>query len=402
LNNYNVIVIGGGASGLLCAIELLNGTNALLGKDVLILEGNDRVAKKLVATGNGQGNLTNAVLSQENYFGDSNFIRTFLAQEKEIDLKSYLYSLGIPLCEGAEGKMYPISKQANAVCDILRFTLSQKCCNILTGKKVTEVKKSSSGFTVCCGDEKFIASNVVIATGGSAGGHFGTDGSSYALCEKLGHTKTKLYPSLVQIKTELPLIRGLKGLKEVARVTAFDGDKKLKSAVGDLLFTEYGISGNAVFKVSGLLAQAKNPSVKIEFLPSLDEIQLETILLNRENNQCFYGDNAYLGLLSKRVGQAVYKTIDKQKITAKDLCFAVKNFRLKVTGTLGFNNAQVTKGGIRTNEINEKTYESKIVNSLYLTGELLDIDGDCGGYNLTFAFVSGIVSAKSIKSKIKG
>ncbi len=397
MSDFKVIVIGGGASGLFCAIELLNGKSAFLGKDILVLEGNDRVAKKLVATGNGQGNLTNENLLPENYYGDSAFIADFLALEKQINLKYYLYNLGIPLVKTKDGKMYPISRQASAVSDIIRANLAYKNCNIQTGKRVTDIKKQGEIFTVFCGKEKFTANNVVIAVGGAVGKQFGTDGSSYILAEKFGHQTTSLYPSLVQLKTKTENIRGLKGLKEVAIVHACDGDKTLKSAEGDLLFTDFGLSGSAIFQVSGALAKAKNPNVKIEFLPQISKEELIKILNDRKGIDCFSGNDILLGILNKRVGQAVCKYA--KNLNIESVATALKNFIIPVTGTLGNNYAQVTKGGIKTDKVNSKTMESTLIENLYFAGEVLDVDGDCGGYNLTFAFVSGIVSARSIKQK---
>ncbi len=404
MKEFTTIIIGGGSSGLLCGVELLSGTDALIGNRVLILEANDRVAKKLSATGNGQGNITNKNIEKDNFYGNKEFIRAFLSVEKDIDIKNYFYKIGIPLAEGAEGKMYPLSKQANAVSDIIRAYLSKKGCVIYTGKRVKDISFINEEYTVLCDDESFTAKNVVLAVGGCAAKQFGTDGSGYRLAEKFGHRKTALYPSLVQLKTELDKIRGLKGIKETARIVAYDGKREVKQAVGDVLFTEFGVSGNAVFKVSAALVAAKEPSIKIEFLPELTEEELLSVLKDRWDKPGMDGADSYVGLLNKRVGQAVYKTIVSKtggSPTAGMLAAAAKGFTLKVTGTLGFNYAQVTKGGIITDDVNPTTYESKLAKNLYLVGEILYVDGDCGGYNLTFAFTTGISAARAIKTKIK-
>ncbi len=424
MKEFNTIIIGGGASGLMCAVELLSGNEAFLGNRVLILEANDRVAKKLSATGNGQGNLTNKSIKAENFYGDKQFIEAFLSTEKSLDLKNYFYKMGIPLTEGAEGKMYPLSKQANAVTDIIRAYLSDRGCAVYTGKRVDGISLKNGEYTVLCGGEAFTAKNVVLAVGGCTAKQFGTDGSAYRLAEKLGHKKTTLYPSLVQLKTETEKIRGLKGIKETARIIAYDGKTQVKQAVGDILFTEFGISGNAVFKVSAALVAAQNPSVKIEFLPELTIGEITSILQDRQHKPGMDGADCYLGLINKRVGQALYKTVATKSgtnnasstsnnanthntpkfantPTVQQLAAAVKGLTLKVTGTLGFNHAQVTKGGIITDDVNPLTYESKLAKNLYLVGEVLNVDGDCGGYNLTFAFTSGITAAKAIKANAK-
>lgn len=394
---FKVAIIGGGASGLLCATELVRGNDAISGEQIIVLEKCDRVGKKLIATGNGQGNLTNAFLTADNYYGDKNFIKIFLAETENTDIEEYFYLLGIPLITAKDGKKYPLSKQANSVLDTLRSFLSKKGVVTQTDFPVDKITGSNGCFTIRSGDRTVRAEKVVLAVGGSAGKQFGTDGSAYSLITALGHEKTAVFPSLVQIKTETEKIRGLKGLKEQAVVRAYDGDKLLKTASGEVLFTDYGLSGNAVFQISGHLTSAKNPSVLIEFLPDFTLEQTEKLIADRKNNAYYVGDDELLnGILAKRVGQTIIKyTCSK---SPSELARQIKNFRLKVTGNLGFNYAQVTKGGIKTDKINPYTFESKLCRGAYIVGETLDIDGDCGGYNLTFAFISGIQSARAIKT----
>lgn len=395
---YRVAIVGGGAAGLMSAVELLRGDNALLGQDVIILERNERVGKKLSATGNGQGNLTNANLSKDNFYGDKGFINAFLDSEKTINLEDYLYSIGIVLCEQKDGKKYPVSRQANAVVDILRYQLEKANCQIKTNAFVTDISETNGVFTLSGEFGEIKAEKVILAVGGKAGKQFGTDGESYKLAQKFGHELTSLYPSLVQLKCDLKDIRGLKGLKEIALVTAFDGNQQLKSSTGDLLFTEYGISGSSIFEISGVLAKAKNPIVNIEFLPEYSLEQVINLIKERQRNCFIEGQDMLLGIVNKKIGQAVVKSA--KSTSANDVGFRLKNFAVKVTGNLGFNYAQVTKGGIKTDKINPITMQSKNQKGLYLVGEVVDIDGDCGGYNLTFAFVSGITCAKHIKGLI--
>lgn len=396
---FKTAIVGGGAAGLICAIELLDGKNALSGEDVLILERGDRVGKKLIATGNGQGNLSNENLGEEFYYGDKAFIKSFVSRLNEIDLKDYFYKLGIPLTASKDGKLYPLSKQASAVLDVIRAYLEYKKCVTYTGKRVTNIQKTDDGYVIFVDKEKFFAEKVVVATGGSAGKQFGTDGTSYKLMEALGHKKTELYPSLVQLKTETEKIKGLKGLKEVARVTAFVGRKPIKSATGDVLFTEYGVSGNAIFQISACIAGLKDAYLIIEFLPDLTYSETEDVLEQRKAKKFIKDEDLLCGILNKRVGQAVLKASKSKEVV--DVAYTIKNFKLKVTGSLDFNYAQVTRGGIATDKVNPNTMESELSSGLYIVGEALDVDGDCGGYNLTFAFVSGIIAARSIKGIYK-
>lgn len=395
--NYNTVIIGGGASGLICAVELVDGKNALSANDVVILERNDRVGKKLVATGNGQGNLMNENFTAQNYYGDLNFINAFIEKQKSIDLKNYFYELGIPLSSSKEGKLYPLSKQASSVLDTIRAFLSAKGVAEETGKKVTEIIKEKDGFTVVADKVKYSCKNVVFAVGGSAGKQFGTDGSAYKLIEKFGHKKTALFPSLVQLKTQTDAIKGLKGLKETARVTAFCGGKPLKSSTGDLLFTDFGVSGSTIFNVSASIADKTDAYLIVEFLPELSFSEVEKILKTRDKKKYVKKEDLLCGVLNKRIGQAVIKSAKSKEL--EDIAYAIKNFKLKVTGSLDFSYAQVTRGGIKTDKIDKDTYESKLCSNLFVVGEVLDVDGDCGGYNLAFAFTSGITCAREIKNR---
>ena len=393
---YKVAIVGGGASGLLTAVELLNGNSPFLGSEVAVFERNDRVGKKLIATGNGQGNLTNANLSAQRYRGEKRVIDAFLQHENNINLSQYLEDLGIPLRTLNDGKKYPLSRQASAVLDIIRAFLESKNCQVQVGLKVLSVKKKGEIFTLETNNGIFYAEKVVLAFGGAVAKQFGTDGTSYALAENFGHRKTKLFPALVQLKTKTDYIRGLKGLKEVAKVTLLIDGKPIFESVGDLLFTDYGVSGSTIFQISAYYKGEKNARLKVEFLPELSLSQIEEMLVKRQGLNYFNGENMLCGVLNKRIGQAVIKFAKNQ--SPKAVACAIKGFELEVTGALGFDYAQVTKGGIETKDVCEKTFESKLQKGLYIVGEALDIDGDCGGFNLAFAFVSAIAVARGIKN----
>ena len=393
---FKVAVIGGGASGLLSATELLTGESALSGDSVVILERNDRLGKKLVATGNGQGNLSNAILSAKNYSGDTAFISAFIEQFNRINPVSYLNNLGIITERDETGRIYPVSRQANSVLDILRQYLGSKNCTVITGFKTVSVTPCADGFFVVSENgDKITAQKVILATGGKAAKQFGTDGSAYSLATAFSHKLTPLFPSLVQLKTEKDLIKGLKGIKHNVALTLTDGENTVKTATGDLLFTEYGVSGNAVFKVSDKVQTLKNPVINIDFVPNISETELINTLKNRERQGFIPKREILNGLVHKKLGETVYKICGDDVLrTVK----TVKSFSIKVVGTLGFDYAQTTKGGIATKDVSPNTYESKLQKGLYIVGEMLDVDGECGGYNLTFAFTSGIAAAKAVKA----
>lgn len=396
---YKVAIIGGGASGVFSALLLTSGENALKGEDIVILERNDRICKKLLVTGNGQGNLTNAVISSENYYGEKNFINAFWNAANGFNLNDNLLSLGIPIAFDKTGRGYPISKQANAVCDVFRAHLDKRGINVITNCFVNDISKKDDFYIVTDGKNSVCANYVICAFGGKSGEKFGTDGSSYRLLEKFGHKLTPLYPSLVQIKTPLDKIRSLKGIKEDVIVKAYGDGKLLKTAKGELLFTEYGISGPAVFQISGHLSGVSNPYVVIEFLPDYDEESVAKIVESKISSGGFSEEKDLLnGLVKKRLGQVIFSETGSP--CAEKLAHALKNFRLSVVGNTGFNNSQVTKGGVDTEKINPITMESKLSRGTFAIGELLNVDGDCGGYNLTFAFVSAARAAQTIKEKI--
>lgn len=409
LKKYSVAIVGGGASGLLCAVKLVFGENALCGDRVVILEKNDRVGKKLVATGNGRGNLFNANFGEEFYHGDEKFIHDFAENFLAINPPSFIEKLGIPLCV-EEGKVYPVSFQANAVTDILRKFLAFSGVEEKTSSEVTKIHKSERGFLLKTAGEEIQAEKVVLAFGGAASKQFGTDGKSFALAQKLGHTVTELFPSLVQLKTDLTHIKGLKGLKENVRIKAVCGGKVLGESEGEILFTDYGVSGNAVFAISSCVTDKKDVNLDIEFAPNFSHENLCELLAYRSDTGYINYNELLLGIINKKIGEAVIRRScakelfddEKTRLVALNKIISVlKRFRLKVTGNLGLDYAQVTKGGVKTSEINPHSYESRKTSGVYIVGEALDIDGDCGGYNLSFAFCTGMEAAEDIKRKLR-
>lgn len=406
---YKVAVVGGGAAGLLCAARLVCGDSPLCGKDVLLLEKCDRVGKKLIATGNGRGNLFNAKFGAEFYHGEKNFINSFVKNFISENPPDFLEKLGIPLAE-EDGKIYPASFQASAVLDVLRSFLEYKGVRTETSAEVTGVSRADGGFRLQTIAEEYFAQKLVLAFGGAAAKQFGTDGKSFALAKMLGHTVTKLCPSLVQLKTKLTHIKGLKGLKENVGIEAVSEGKSLGKAEGELLFTEYGVSGNAIFKISSLVTDKDNVTLKIEFAPQFSTEKIYELLEYRSNLRYINYNDLLTGIVNKRIGAVIIKRAGAEElfnkestrsVALKKITETLKCFKLKETGNLGFDYAQVTKGGVNTDEIDPKTYESKKTKGAYIVGEALDADGDCGGYNLSFAFATGMTAADDIINRLK-
>lgn len=402
---YNVAIVGGGFSGLCAAVML----SKLKIKDIVMFDANKRIGKKILATGNGQGNITNTDMTVSHYHGDVDFASEVLNRYGKAELLRFFDELGLMTGE-KDGKIYPADFCASAVLDVLRFALPENI-DIKTETRIVDIEKRGSVFAVkSSSDDEFYAKKVILAFGGSSGDGFGTDGKSYALAEKIGHKTTALSPSLVQLKCEREKIRGLKGIKQCVKTTLFDGDKTVKSFIGDLLFTDYGISGNSVFSVSAYLKGVKKPTVNIEFLPEKTFDFLRKKLAEKAAN-LKNGANTYERLLisvlplrlAKNVveqcGMSLTDSVGERKIDR--VAYAIKNFRLKIEGTAGFAASQVTSGGIECSGINSSDMQSKLCGGVYIIGEALNVDGDCGGYNLQWAFSSAAACSYAVAQALK-
>lgn len=379
---YKIMIIGGGASGLISASIL---ADRIGGKNVVVLEKNDRVGKKLSQTGNGQGNLTNTDLNLSCFHSNqSSFPEYAITKYGAKQIEEFYNNIGIFLC--GDGKRYPVSKQASAVTDALRFYLEKKGVTIVAGAEVKNLEVNKGLFDAVTSVDNFRAEKVIVSFGGKAGKPYGTDGTAYNLITSFGHTLTDLYPSLVQLKTKP--FKGLKGIKADAIVKAIgDGEK---TSHGDLLFTDYGVSGNSIFAVSGVVT--RGGKLEVEFLPGISLSQVENMLSTRKALG-YDGVGLTSGLLHKMLGKVIFESSNG---SIKDYASKIKKFTIDVTGTLDFNFAQVTKGGINTTEVDDKTMQSKLVGGMYVIGEALDVDGDCGGYNLHWAFASASVACDDI------
>lgn len=376
---YDVAVIGGGASGLYLA-ALLAGSNL----KVALIESQPRVGKKLSATGNGQGNLTNVNVSEDKYFGSVCVKNIIGDYQSVLELFPMLFEID------GEGRVYPTGKQASSMTDALRRIIDNAPnVDVYLSTKIIEINK---GYAIKSEDGKiFYSEKVVLSTGGKSQKQFGSDGNAYKLATRFGHKISQLYPSLVQLKTNTEDIKTLKGIRVFADVTAIINDKETVTQRGDVIFTEYGVTGNAIFSLSAYLTDKEDVALKISFLP---DVSYETLLssIERKISLGYERSEMLSGTLNNQLGRAI---IRKSGSTPKEIARSVKDFRLKVIGSLGFDYAQVTKGGIYGAEVTDNL-ESKYSKGLYFTGEILDVDGLCGGYNLHWAFSS----AKKVASAI--
>ena len=398
-----IAVIGGGASGMMAAI-----TARKSGKEVVILERKDRILKKVLITGNGRCNITNVNADISNYFGKNissveNILNSFNPQ----DTMDFFNGLGIMCNEENRGKVYPLSGQASSVVDALRFEAERLGVRIETEFYVRKIEKEGFKFKIYSEERKKIeAGRVIIAAGGQSYPELGSNGSGFELAKELGHSVTKLSPSIVQLKSEKHQVKGLQGIKTDVAVTAYGDNKKICTYDGELLFTDYGISGNVVFNISFVMPLYKNVEFEIDFMEKFDYNELYEILKERKKMMSHLTmENYFNGMINKKLGQFLSKVsgIEKLSKPVKDLndseirklCTVLKKYRIKILDTTGFRNAQVTAGGVSLDEVNSETLESRIVKGLYFSGEVLDVYGECGGFNLQWAWASGYIVGKN-------
>lgn len=401
MKRIQIAIIGGGASALFLANALPKHATAT------IFERADRLGKKLSATGNGQGNITNLGVDGAEYFSVANaqkkdaLTKTALSRYGKDSLFSFFNTLGVPLLPDETGRVYPASRQASALTDALRFSLAKTNVTVCLRSFVTDVKAEKDGFVLTVktddGEEKYTAETLVFCAGGKSAKNFGTDGSAYALAEKLGHTVTALYPSLVQLKTDARHTKTLKGIRVKDALVTAEIHGKTQTTKGDVIFTDYGVSGDAIFRISAFL-DGKFDGVKLalDILPELTKGEIYAMLCEkcRAYPDLPLGELLF-GIVNNQIGRCVMKLSGDDLSKASAL---VKAFPMTVTGTLGFDYAQVTKGGVSLSEVDENL-ESTLQKGVYFAGEILDVDGQCGGYNLQWAYSSARVVADALRVK---
>ena len=395
----NVCVIGGGAAGMLATL-----TAAENGHRVLLLERQSRVGRKLLATGNGRCNLSNYHVSPAHYHGGAGFCDFALSQFDVGETLQYFASLGLLTVSEASGRIYPMSNMAGSVLDVLRYALERPEIDLQTGQTVTAVRKMPEGFSVKTETDTFSARRLILAAGGAAGSKVGGGMDGYRLAKSLGHHRTALYPSLVQLKTDPTYPRALKGVKAQCGISICRGSQVLARNSGEVLFTEYGVSGPAIFDLSrSVSAGGSDLTCLLNFFPDWEEAEVLHWLSQRQAAMAAHEASTLLtGSCHTRLGQMICKSagFTNQRaagLTRDDLRRIARqatHFALPITGTCGFDQAQVTAGGLDTSEFDPRTLQSRLVPGLYACGELLDIDGDCGGYNLQWAWSSGRLAGK--------
>ena len=384
----DIAVVGGGVSGVVSAIEL-----SKLGHKVSIYEKTDRLLKKLLITGNGRCNFSNKNISRDNFHGSKKFLDKIYTDEF-IDARDYIINLGIIPYLDERNRFYPMSLQAQSVVEALLKEVEDRDINCFFKSEVISINKNKK-LTIKPKDTSMDYDRVIFSAGSMSYPSTGTDGSQYKLVEDLGHTKTKLYPGIGPLVADIPFSKELKGLR--LNATVYAGDK---SCNGDLLFTENGISGNSIFELSSYILREKIDKIYIDFLPLVDLDDLKIILKLRQDKLNDVDSKWFLnGIIHKRLYKVFFKMLNVK--TTKDididkLCKLIKNYEVSDIRAGSWALSQITVGGINTDEI-DTNLESKIHKGLYFTGEVLDVDGDCGGYNLTWAIYSALLVAKMLR-----
>ena len=393
-------IIGAGASGMAAALAA-----AEEGAQVLLFERQARVGRKLLATGNGRCNLTNLHAEPSSYHGEEPSFASAALQRYDVkETLVWFEKMGLYTVAETSGRVYPYSDQANSVVDVLRFGLQRPNITLLSGVEVSKIRKTEGGFRVEADEESWDCDRLIIACGGLAGTKLGGSMSGYKLLRSVGHKVTRLRPTLVQLKSSWGGCVSLKGVRaECAAAIYHEGALHSRSR-GELQFTEYGLSGPVIFEISRDVCQKPGRwFCRLDLLPDMDSCELKRRLLERKKTSLTCED-LLTGILHNRLGRVVTQTVgisgyvpvaqlEEQEICM--VCDAVKAFEIELTEPMGMDSAQVTAGGIVTSEFDPQTMESRLVPGLYACGEVLDIDGDCGGYNLQWAWSSGRLAGTS-------
>ena len=399
------IILGGGAAGLCAAAAL-----GEYGLRVTVLERLDRVGKKLLATGNGRCNLSNADMDASHYGESAGFVRRVYAKTPPDAVAAFLSRLGLMTLQ-EEGRIYPRTLAASSVLDVLRAGCARPNVTLQTGCDVQALSPSRhGGWNVRTRDGSLSCARVLVAMGGSAAPGMGTDGSGTRLMEGLGHRVTPLFPALVQLRCDHPALRSLKGIRVQAALTLLLDGKPAARERGELLFADYGVSGVCVFQLSReaapALAARRDVRLSIHLLPEVDDVpawlHARIAAFSLTPAQLLF-TGVFPRLLSQALLRQAGIAPDTPASALTDaqqgaLAQAISAFPLRVTGTQGFSSAQVTRGGVALGEVDPSTMASRLFDGLYLAGEVLDVDGPCGGYNLHFAFASALTAAKAISS----
>ena len=412
---YDCVIVGGGAVGC-AAAAFLGRESARQGarKRILLLEKAPRVGKKLLATGNGTCNLSNRNARSDRYHGNTALAQAVLDAFTPGQTVAFFHSVGVDCVTRPDGKIYPASEQAGAVLDALRLEAAAYGVQTLCDTPVTGLQPVKDGYRVVTPHDRFTARQVLVCTGGAAAPSLGGSADGYALLTALGYDKTPLFPSIVQLRTATDYVRAVKGIRVDATVGLYLDGRLLLENTGEVLFTDYGLSGPAVMQISRPVGDWERRrqgtlTARLDLLPYWEPAALRQRIFERSRLPGRTLEDLLTGLLNKRVGQTILRVaqvlpLTRQTASLTDeecdrIAATIKGWCLPVTGTQGFGGAQVTAGGVDPCDLDPHTLMSRRHPGLFMAGEMLDVDGDCGGFNLQFAWSCAYVAAQEIAKR---
>jgi len=402
-----VLVIGGGASGLVASIY------ASKNNDVILIDKNNNFGKKILITGNGKCNYWNKDISLKHYNSSNlDVLDKIITNENKLEIENFFDRLGI-IPKIKDNYYYPYSNQATSIQTALILECELSGVKIINNEEVINVTKNNGLFEVVTTKNKYVVDNVILATGSKACPKTGSDGFGYKIAKSFGHEIIKPLPALVQLRLEESFLKDWHGIRSDVSVSLYENDKFIKKDTGEIQLTDYGVSGICIFQLSSLISRGLYNSYKEEI-----EINfLNSLGIHNEDEFIKFMDDRNQKILSRNISQLLdgilnYKLVNLilniiwvnrednwdsiTMVKKRELGKYLTKFKVKVVGTNGYDSAQVCCGGVRLNEINPLTMESLKVSGLYIVGELLDVDGECGGFNLGFAWISGCLAGKNI------
>ena len=404
-----IAIIGAGAAGIIAAI-----TAKRLNKNLQIdlFDANKGIGKKILASGNGRCNISNNQITSKNYLGENPDFTSFAL--KEFDFKAFekfCKSIGLLLDIKPSGKVYPLSNEAKSVTNLLELALQELGVNIYLESMITDIEKVEDKFNIKTQDNEYKAyDKVLISNGLGAAPQLNANESGLDFASKFGHSFNPTYPSLVGLKTDNTYNGKLQGVKKECNVSLYVNGNLEQEIFGDVLFTSYGVSGFAILDISQLavlnLSQYQDVKIAINFFPKINRNdlgdQIQTLFKTIPSQKAV---DIITGMVSNKIAPVLLdickinidtKAADVNAKQIKALAYQLNQWKLKITDTQGFGHAEASGGGVRTAEVDNKTYESKLVKNLYFAGEVLDIVGNRGGFNLQFAWASGYLVGKSL------
>ncbi|MFA7570074.1 MAG: NAD(P)/FAD-dependent oxidoreductase [Sulfurimonadaceae bacterium] len=407
-----IAIIGAGASGIIASLTAKRLNNNI---HIDMFDANKSIGKKILASGNGRCNISNTNVSFENYIGENPSFSTYALSQFDFKaFEKFCKSIGLLLDIKPSGKVYPLSNEAKSVTNLLELALKEAGVNLYLEHFVQDIQKEEATFTIQCTDTNYKGyDKVLIANGLGAAPQLNASESGLEFASKMGHTYNPTYPSLVGLHTDASYNSKLQGVKKECEVSLYINGNKEQAIFGDVLFTKYGVSGFAILDISQwasyYLSLYQEVKIALNFFPKTNRNdlanQIQSLFKSVPHQKAV---DILTGMVSNKIAPVLLdickislktKAQDINAKQIKALAYQLNEWKLNITDTQGFSHAEASGGGVRVDEVNHKTYESKVVAGLYFAGEVLDIVGNRGGYNLHFAWASGYLAGQSLAKK---